>query len=110
VALLHTDTRKRIVEYLAPPASHHDPLRLMSVYQLNTLTDPGLVHQALQLMTIDNINGSVRLPDGSAVSLKACILEFATNSKTREGRDIRKQLREKVDDLKDIAEVQEQAE
>lgn len=90
----------------APPASHHDPLRLMSVDQLNMLTDPDLVHQALQLLTIDNVDGSVRLPDGSAVSLKACIIEFAANSKTREGRDIQKQLPEKVDELKDIAVVE----
>ena len=37
----------------------------MSVEQLVTLSDPDLVHQALQLLTTDNLSGSVRLADGS---------------------------------------------
>jgi hypothetical protein len=78
----------------------------MSVDQLSTSTDRDLVHQALQLLTIDNVSGSVRLSDSSAVSMRDCIIEFAVNSKTREGRDIKAQLREKVGDLKAIVDVE----
>jgi len=58
------------------------------------------------LLTIDNFSGSVRLPDGSAVSMKDCIIEFAVNSKTREGRDIKTQFRERVGDLRAIVDVE----
>ena len=89
----------RIIQFLAPPPSHHNPMRVMPVDQLATLSDPDLVHQALQLLTTDNFSGSVRLPDGSAVSMD-CIIEFVGNSKVREGRDIKKQLNERVGELK----------
>ena len=102
----HADTRKRIIQFLAPPPSHHDPLRAMPVDQLTTLSDPDLVHQALQLLTTDNFSSSVRLPDGSAVSMKDCIIEFVGNSKVREGRDIKKQLSEKIGDLKALMDVE----
>jgi hypothetical protein len=102
----HADTKTRIIQFLAPLPSHHDPLRVMPVDQLAALTDPGLVHQALQLLTTANFKGSVRLPDGSAVSIKDCILEFANNSKTREGREIKKQLTERLAEIKAILDVE----
>ena len=64
---LHADTKLRIIQFLAPPSSHQDPLRVMPVDQLAALSDPDLVHQALQLLTTGNLSGSVRLADGSAV-------------------------------------------
>ena len=57
---LHTDTKNRIIQFLAPPPSHQDPLRVMSVDQLATLSDPDLVHQALKLLTTENFSGSVK--------------------------------------------------
>ena len=72
----------------------------MSVEQLVTLSDPDLVHQALQLLTTDNLSGSVRLFDGSAVAMRDCIIEFVNNSKTREGHDLKKQLNERLGELK----------
>jgi len=102
----HADTRARIVQFLAPPPSHHDPLRVTPVDQLVALTDPELVNKALQLFTIDNISGSISLPDGSAVSMRDCILEFVGNSKTREGREIKKQLNERLGLLKALVDVE----
>ena len=102
----HADTRARIVQFLAPPPSHHDPLRVTPVDQLVALTDPALVDKALQLFTIDNISGSISLPDGSAVSMRDCILEFVGNSKTREGREIKKQLNERLGLLKALLDVE----
>ena len=49
----------------------------MPVDQLATLSDPDLVHQALQLLTTENFSGSVRLFDGSVVSMRDCFIEFA---------------------------------
>ena len=92
----HADTKLRIIKFLAPPFSYQDPLRAMFVDQLATLSDPDLVHQALQLLTTDNLSGSVRLADGSAVSMRDCIIEFVNNSKTREGRELKKQLNERL--------------
>jgi len=74
------DTRRRIVQFLAAPASYNDPLRTLSFDQLSDL-----MHQALQVLTVDNVTGSLRLADGSIISMRQCIDEFATYSKTREG-------------------------
>ena len=71
-----------------------------------TLSDPDLVHQALQLLSTKNLSGSVRLPDGSAVSMRDCIIEFVDNSKTREGREIKKQLNERLGELKALLDVE----
>jgi hypothetical protein len=105
-ANLHADTKNRLIQFLAPPPSHQDPLRVMSVEQLAALSDSGLVHQALQLLTTSNFQGSIRLPDGSAVFIKDCILEFVANSKTREGRALNKQLTEKLGELKALLDVE----
>jgi hypothetical protein len=35
----HDNTRETIVQLLAPPASHQDPLRSMPTEQLSTLSD-----------------------------------------------------------------------
>jgi len=78
----------------------------MSVDQLSTLSDPDSVHQALQLLTTENFSGSVLLPDGSAVSMRDCILEFVGNSKTREGREIKKQLNEGLGEIKALLNVE----
>ena len=89
----HADTKLRFIKFLAPPPSHQDPLRAMSVDQLATSSDPDLVHQALQLLTTDNLSGSDRLADDSAVSMRDCIIEFVNNSKAREGRELRKAIK-----------------
>jgi hypothetical protein len=60
------DTKARIVQFLAPPPSHHDPLRVTPADQLAALSDPELVDKVLQLFTTDNFSGSISLPDGSA--------------------------------------------
>ncbi len=96
----HADTKNRIIQFLSHPPSHQDPLRVMPVDQLATLSDPDLVHQALQLLTTENFSGSIRLLDGSAVSMRDCILEFVGNSKTREGRELKKQLNERLGEIK----------
>jgi hypothetical protein len=75
-------SKNRIIQFLAPPPSHQDPLRVMPVDQLATLSDSDFVHQALQLLTTYNFSGSVHLPDGSSVSMRDCIIEFVGNSKT----------------------------
>ena len=103
---LHADTKNRIIQFLAPPPSHQDPLCVMPVDQLATLSDPDLVHQALQLLTTENFSGSVRLPDGSAVSMRDCINEFVGNSKTREGRELKKQLNERLGEIKALLDVE----
>ena len=102
---LHVDTKNRIIQFLAPPPSHQDPLRVIPVDRLATLSDPDLVHQALQLLTTENFSGSVRLPDGSAVSMRNCIIEFVGNSKTKEGREIKKQLNERLGEIKALLDV-----
>ena len=91
---------------MAPPPFHHDPLRVTPVDQLAALSDPELVDKALQLFTTDNFSGSISLPDGSAVSMRDCILEFVGNSKIREGREIKKQLNERLGLLKGLLDVE----
>ena len=84
-AKAHADIRQRIVQFLSAPASHNDPIRTLSVDQLNELTDEELMHQAFSVLTIDNLGGTLRLADGSLVSMRQCIDEFAMTSKTRDG-------------------------
>ena len=105
-ANLHADTKLRIIQFLAPPSSHRDPLRVMPVDQLAALSYPDLVHQALQFLTTGNLSRSVRMADGTAVSMRDCILEFVNNSKTREGRDLKKQLNERLGELKALLDVE----
>jgi len=100
------DTRQRIEEFLAAPTSHHDPLRTLSGTQLAMLSDEHLMHQALQVITVANVNGSLRLANGSSIDMRQCILEFATNSKVREGTRIRKLLRDKMQELREISQVE----
>ena len=45
-AKAHADIRQRIVQFLAAPASHNDPLRTLSGDQLSALTDEQLMQQA----------------------------------------------------------------
>ena len=105
-AKAHADIRQRIVQFLAAPASHNDPLRTLSGDQLNALTDEQLMHQALQVLTFDNIDGALQLGDNSFVSMRQCIDEFALTSKTRDGAIIKRLLKEKMHELEDIAEVE----
>ena len=49
-ANFHSNIRQRIVQFLAAPASHHDPLRILSADQLNALSDTELMHQAFQVL------------------------------------------------------------
>ena len=58
------------------------------------------------MLTTENFSGSVRLPDGSAVSMRDCINEFVGNSKTREGRELKKQLNERIGELKALLDVE----
>ena len=46
------------------------------------------------------------MADGTAVSMRDCILEFVNNSKTREGRDLKKQLNERLGELKALLDVE----
>jgi hypothetical protein len=101
----HADTKARIIQFLAPPPSHHDPLRVTPVDQLAALPDPELVDKALQMLTTDNFSGSISLPDGSAVSMRDCILEFVGNSRIREGREIKTQLNERLGVIKALLNV-----
>ena len=105
-ARAHADIRQRIVQFLAAPASHKDPLRALSGDQLNALTDAQLMHQAFQVLTIDNVGGTLHLADGSVVSMRQCIDEFALTSKTRDGATIKRLLKDKLSELQDIAEVE----
>jgi len=101
----HKDTRKRLEQFLAAPASHFDPLRTLSFNQLTGLSDEDLVHQALQVLTIDNLTGSLRF-DNSTIEMRQVILEFANNSKVRECNKIKKLLREREQDLQEISQVE----
>jgi hypothetical protein len=49
------------------------------------------------------VDGTVRLSDGTTASMKECIKEFASSSKSREGNKIKKQSRERIDELKAVA-------
>ena len=51
------------MQFLAAPASHNDPLRALSGDELNALTDAQLMHQAFQVLTIDNVGGTLHLDD-----------------------------------------------
>ena len=79
-AKAHADIRQRIVQFLAAPASHNDPLRTLSGDQLSALTDEQLMQQAFQVLTFDNIDGALQLGDNSFVSMRQCIDEFALTS------------------------------
>ena len=79
------------------------PLRTLSSDQLNELTDEQLMHQAFQVLTFDNIGGTMHLADGSIVSMRQCIDEFAVTSKTRDCATIKRLLKEKMHELEDIA-------
>ena len=106
-AKAHADIHQRIVQFLAAPTSHNDPLRTLSVDQFNALTDAQLMHQAFQVLTIDNVGGTLHLADSSFVSMRQCIDEFALTSKTRDGATIKRRLlKEKLSELQDIAEVE----
>jgi hypothetical protein len=102
----HVDTRLHIVQFLAAPTSHNDPLRTLSVDQLSELNDEDLVGQSLHVLTTDNLGGSLRLADGSAISMRECILELANNSKTRDNNAIKRRLKERLNALQAIAEVE----
>jgi len=105
-ATAHADIRQRIVQFLAAPASHNDPLRTLSVDQLNELDDVQLMRQAFLVLTIDNVGGQLRLADGSMVSMRQCIDLFALTAKTRDGATIKRLLKEKLNELQAIAEVE----
>ena len=61
------------------------------------------MHQAFQ---VDNVGGTLHLADGSVVSMRQCIDEFALTSKTRDGATIKRLLKDKLSELQDIAEVE----
>ena len=89
----HSNIRQRIVQFLAAD-------------QLNALSDTELMHQAFQVLTIDNVGGTLHLADGSFISMRQCIDEFALTSKTRDGATIRRLLKERLNELQDIAAVE----
>jgi len=91
---------------LAAPASHNDPIRILSTDQLAALPDDQLLRQALQFLTIDNVHGTLLLPDGSFVSIRSCIDEFAATSAVRVCQSINKLLKERLDELQNIATVE----
>jgi len=103
----HFDIRQRIVQLLAAPASHNDPLRTLSMDQLDALTDVKLMEQALQFLSFDNFNGTLHLPDGSFVSMRQCVDEFAVTSMIRDGNSIKKLLKARLNELRDIAAVEQ---
>jgi hypothetical protein len=105
-AELLADTRRCIVSFLAAPTAFHDPLRTLSVEQLSELTDTELMENALMVFTTDNVDGSLRLADGSSISMFQCINEFASHSTTREGAVIKRRLKEKLSTLRAIADVE----
>ena len=77
-AKAHADIRQRIVQFLAAPALSGD--------QLNELFSL----QAFKVLTIDKVGGTLHLADGSFVSMRQCIDEFAVTSKTRDGATIKR--------------------
>jgi len=105
-AELLADMRRRIISFLAAPTAFHDPLRTLSVEQLSELTDTELMENALMVFTTDNVDGSLRLADGSSISMIQCINEFAGYSTTRDSALIKRRLREKLSTLHAIAEVE----
>jgi hypothetical protein len=105
-AELLADTRRRVISFLAVPTAFHDPLRTLSVEQLSGLTNTDLIANALMVFTTDNVDGSLRLADGSSVSMFQCINEFASHSTTRDAASIKRRLREKLSTLRAIADVE----
>lgn len=67
----------QLILQLIPPTSHHDPLRILTVDQLNDLSGEELVRQALNLMTIDDPHGNKRT---ACVLIEQCIIELASNA------------------------------
>jgi hypothetical protein len=105
-AELLADTRRRIISFLAAPTAFHDPSRILSIEQLAGLTDEDLMENAFNIFTTENVAGSLRLSDGSSISMLQCINEFANYSLTRDGASIRRRLKEKLNTLRAIAEVE----
>ena len=101
----HQDTRKRLEQFLVAPASHYDQVRTLSLNQLTGLSDEELVLQALQILTPDNVTGSLRY-ESSTIEMRQVILEFANNSTSREGTKFKKLLRARELDLKEISQVE----
>jgi len=101
----HSDTRQRMEEFLAAPTSHHDPSRPLSRVQLAMLTDDDLIRQAIQVLTVANPRGLLRLANNSSIDMRQCILEFANNSKVREGPKFKKLLKEGLLELKENSQV-----
>ena len=64
------------------------------------------MHQAFRVLTIDNVGGTLHLADGSLVSMRQCIDEFAVTSKTHDGATIKRLLKDKLNELQAIAEVE----
>jgi hypothetical protein len=58
----HASTRQRLIEWIAPPPSHVDEFRVMPVAQLEQLSDPELVKQALLNMTVQIRRGLLFMP------------------------------------------------
>jgi len=101
----HSDTRQRIEEFLAVPTSHYDLSRPLSRVQLAMLSDDELIRQAIQVLTVAYPRGLLRLANHSSIDMRQCILEFANNSKVREGPKIKKLLKERLLELKEISQV-----
>jgi len=101
----HANTRQRIEEFLAAPTSHHDPTRPLSRVQLALLSEDEFVRQAIQVLTVANPKGVLRLADNSSINMSQCILEFAQNSKVRDGPRYKKLLKERMLELKEISRV-----
>lgn len=89
-AVQHENTRQRLIDQLAPPPSHRDPVCVMAVEELSQLSDSALLRQALQIYITANVDGSLMLPDGNRVKIKDIIKEFAENSKSRDGNTIKR--------------------
>lgn len=96
---LHGETRQRLIAQFAPPPGYRDLLRVMPVDELERLSDPALVTQALLICTTDNKKGSLQLDDGSTVKMRDVVREFADNSKSLEGNAIKRQLKERKNEL-----------
>lgn len=77
-------------------------LENMPVDQLAQLSETKLIEQGLLLITTTNNQGLLTLDDGTSVYMDQCIREFATNSKSRDGNKVRKQLKEHKKALHDI--------
>jgi len=58
-ATKHGSTRQRLIQWLTPPPSHVDELRIMPAAQLAQLSDADLDNQALLIVTITNPKGSI---------------------------------------------------